>query len=228
MLVTVELPHLATFLNAEEVFASTQAGLLVKVEPGHLIGIARQLRQFRGSGTPVHTCCPLEVLGLHGIVVQADLQTRVLRRTDIHQNSAIDERRLRSSVVIEQVLGAAVEVLDATAQATVQRHEVKTHVEGGRFLPSQVGVGIQCRCIAVDPLTVQVVLTITAVGRHRLIGREVRATRHTIGDARLQALEHSQLLFQSGSLGSFPSQRHRREGTPLFIGTELGAAFVTK
>ena len=106
-------------------------------------------------------------------------------------------------------------------------HEVDTDVEGGRFLPGQVGVGIERRSITVDPLSVHKVGTIVAIGGKRLVGTEVRTSRHTIGDTWLEALEDVAHALGKWSAGDFPGHRSRWEVTPLGVGTELGAAFTT-
>ena len=69
MLVTIELADLTAFLHTEEILTGTRTWLLIEVKVCHLVGIARQFRQFGRSHTPVDAGGPLQgFLGQHIIV----------------------------------------------------------------------------------------------------------------------------------------------------------------
>ena len=189
MLVAIELSYLASLLNTEEILVGTYAWLAIEVEVSHLVGIARQLSELGVARAPVNPCGPLQGTLRQHVVLQRYLETCVLGGTDIDENRVVDEGGLWSGIVIEQVLRTTVEVLDATTQAIVEGDKVQTNVEGLLLLPGEVWVGIQRRSIAIDPLTIDEVSAVAAIGSDRLIGIEVRTTCNTIRDAGLQTLE---------------------------------------
>ncbi len=189
MLVAIELTNFASLLDTEEILVGTYTWLAIEVEISHLVGITRQLGELGVARAPVDTCSPLQGTLRQHVVLQRYLETSVLGGTDIHKNRVVDEGRLWSGIVVEQVLRTAVEVLDATTKTVVERDKVKTDIEGLRLLPREVGVGIQRRSIAIDPLTIDEVSAVAAIGSNRLIGVEVRATSNAIRDAGLQTLE---------------------------------------
>ena len=133
---------------------------------------------------------------------------------------------MRGGVVVQEVLRTAVEILNATAQPAVEGHEVDANVEGGRFLPRQVGVGVQRWGVAFYPLIVNQVDPVSAVGRQRAVGIEVRAACNAIAYAWLEALEGGLDALGKRCVGDFPGQRCRREAAPLLVHAELGAAFA--
>ena len=226
MLIAIELADLSALFHAEEVLTGARSRLLIQVEVSHLVGVAREFGQFGLSHTPVETCCPLNGLLCQHVVLECHFDTGILGGTHIHQDGVVDKRRLRCRVVIEQILRTAVVKFHATAQSAVQGHEIHTYIEGRRLLPSQIGIGIQRRGITVDPLVVDQVGATGAIGGDTLIGIEVRTPCNTIADAWLQALEALLQTLGKRGAGDFPSQRCRREVTPLLVGTELGATLA--
>ena len=130
MLITIELTDLSTFLYTEEVLAGTRTWFLIQIQISHLICIARQFGQLGLAHTPVNACGPFEIfLGQH-IVVKRHFDTCILGGTHIHQNSVVDEWRLWSGIVVEQILRTTVEILDTSTQTTVKCNEIDTNVEG--------------------------------------------------------------------------------------------------
>ena len=138
----------------------------------------------------------------------------------------MDERRLRSGVVVQQVGAAAVVQVEAAAQAVVEEDEVETDIHGHELLPAQVRIRIGCRAITLHPLTVHEVLAVTAVGRAGHVGTAATAG-NTVGDTGFEAVDPTDALHEV-HVRHFPGDGGGREVTPLVVRTEVGGAFVTE
>ena len=225
-LVAVQGAEAAAFGIAVVIGSLSQAAGAQHVDVGGAVDLVGQGADLGIAHGRVDAGGPGEVLVLDDVAVQGELGAEVLGLTHVHEDGAVDERRLRSGVVVQQVRAAAVVQVEASAQAVVEEDEVETDIHGHELLPAQVRIRIGGRAVALHPLTVHKVLAMAAVGRAGHVGTAATAG-DTVGDTGLEAVDPAGAPHEV-HVRHFPGDGGGGEVTPLVIRTEVGGALVTE
>ena len=165
---------------------------------------------------------PEEVAGIDDRTVEGEFETAVADGAHVHgDTTGRVTGGKRNVLVVEQVLGVAVEVLDGTVQAALEEFEIDTGVEGLGGLPGQLlvtlvgkGEGVVRTVIGVDVL----------VGVR--IGAEAVVTKHTVAGLEL---EHAHPRgVEPALLADEPGCTEGTEVTPAVTGREAGRCIAAE
>ena len=162
---------------------------------------------------------PGKVLGLHGDCRNRQFHALVGHLAHVGKQRIEDVGRSRHSVVVEQIVGCAVVVVERNVQAAVEELGVKADVEFFLLFPLQVGVGVGCRLIGVDPLAVVPELAGSSHQYERLIVGEVLVAGHTVAAADFQFVKPFHIA-QEGLAADAPAERYGWEPSPLVVFAE--------
>ena len=180
----------------------------------------------------VEVGCPCEVTCHDRTSVDVELDTGVLKVTDVGVHCIGQVRSCGNGGPGQQVLGLALVDLKVTCDAVVEESEVDTEVPCGCFLPLDVGV-VTVRLDNIDESALSVgddvgigsgvgsrVTVVTyCIDRHA--GEEVVAyillTGDTPAGTDLKVAEHAACGFHEGFVDYTPCKRNRRECTPAMI-----------
>ena len=170
---------------------------------------------------------PHEVLGFHGDSIDGKLYAGVADGTHVGEQGLVVVRRYGNVVVIEKVGGQAVVVVYRSAYASVLYGEVQTDVELALTLPCEVGVGVGCRGIGLDP---SAVVEEVGAGTHQhqgLVVAEVLVAGHTVAGAEFELAEPVDVL-HPGFLADAPAGADGGEPSPLVILAEAAGAVAAE
>ena len=149
--------------------------------------------------------------------------------------------RQRHGLVVQQVRGLTVEVLQGTGQATLEQREVNTDVPSLRLFPSQILITLilKNKCIVTRSCFRRFNIRGTKLVSIRCkptLGRRIDRTTGqfadgvvtllTIAGFQFQHINPSYLL-QEALLGHFPSHTEAEEITPTVSGSETARSVTT-
>ncbi len=161
-----------------------------------------------------------EIARVDSVECDVELKSGVFHRAHIHVCLVEQIRRYRHLIVAQQILLAAVEIVERTIEAVVEHREVQAHVPVLTFLPMQVRIDVFRRAPYLEIFPIIVIIAEACHSVERQVAAKILITRHTVVGADFKIVYPlrplHELLFRNA-----PPGRNRREVTPLVIGTEF-------
>ena len=170
---------------------------------------------------------PHKVFRLDRNGVDGKLYAGIADGTHVGEEGLVVVRRHGNVVVVEKVGGQAVIVVDRSAYASVLDGEVQADVEFALALPSEVGVGVGCRSIGLDP---SAVVEEVGAGTHQhqgLVVAEVLVAGHTVAGTELELAQPVDVL-HPGFLADAPAGADGGEPSPLVVFAEAAGTVAAE
>ena len=167
------------------------------------------------------------MLGLHRNGVDGDFYTAVADLADIGEEIVVVVRRHRNGVVVEQVGGETVIVVDGTAQTSLEEGEVQTDVELGFLFPGKVRVGIAGRGVGRGPGTVIVEVAVGLYEEEGFVVGEILVAGHSESGPEFEFVQPLDVLHKA-LLADAPAQAHCREPSPFVVGSETAGTVAAQ